>query len=269
MFNYFFNNLDKKGKNIMMKINESDLLTIHYEKETDCFVLFWKTSPQTYEALKKEFLIFTAFYKKYKPTNALWLQENFCLPLNTEIDNWIEEHVNIPCVEYGNRKVAFVVGKDVLVHLSVMNSFKEAKSIISPLHFATEKEARIWITETKPNPISNNKITILFEGVDEDGNSIIKIKRPSSDISNTIKSFGTLIDENNFIKKNIAKFTQLTKREKEILVIFSKGMRQQEVADELFISVQTLRTHWKNIKNKLEIKSLAEVIRYVNAFDME
>ena len=174
-----------------MKINESDLLTIHFEKETNCFVQFWKTSPKTFEDLKMEFLIFTSFYKKYKPTNTLWLQENFCLPLNVDINNWIEEHVNVPCVENGNRKVAFVVGKDVLVHLSVMNSFKETKSIISPL------------------------------------------------------------------------------REKEILVIFSKGMRHQEVADELFISVQTLRTHWKNIKNKLEIKSIADVIMYVNSFDME
>jgi DNA-binding CsgD family transcriptional regulator len=252
-----------------MKINESDFLTIHFEKETDCLVQFWKTSPETYDDLKKEFLIFTSFYKEYKPSNTLWLQENFYLSLNAEIYNWIEEHVNIPCVEYGNRKVAFVVGKDVLVHLSVMNSFKEGKSIISPLHFATETEARTWITETKPNPKTNDKITILFEGVDEEGNSIIKIKRPSSDISNTIRSFGTLIEENNFIKTNIAKFTKLTKREKEILVIFSKGMRQQEVADKLFISVQTLRTHWKNIKNKLGIKSLAEVIMYVKAFDMD
>jgi len=252
-----------------MKISESDLLTIHFEKETDCFVQFWKTSPETYEDLKKEFLIYISFYKKYKPTNTLWLQQNFCLSINADIENWIEEHVNIPCVEYGNRKVAFVVGKDVLVHLSVMDAFKEAKSIITPLHFATEKEARIWITETTPEPVINNKITILFEGVDEEGNSIIKIKRPSSDISNTIKSFGALIEENNFIKTNIAKFTQLTKREKEILVIFSKGMRQQEVADELYISVQTLRTHWKNIKNKLKIKSLVEVIKYVNAFDMK
>lgn len=252
-----------------MKINESDLLTIHFEKETDCFVQFWKKSPESYDDLKKEFVIFTSLYKKYKPKNALWLQENFCLPLNAEVDNWIEEHVNIPCVEFGNRKVAFVVGKDVLVHLSVMNSFKEAKSIIKPLHFATETEARNWITKTKPTPITNTKIKILFEGVDEEGNSIIKIKRPAGDISNTIRSFGTLLEENDFIKSNISKFTKLTKREKEILAIFSKGMRQQEVADELFISVQTLRTHWKNIKNKLEIKSLAEAIMYVNAFDLE
>ncbi len=150
-----------------MKINESDLLTIHFEKETDCFVQFWKKSPESYDDLKKEFVIFTSLYKKYKPKNALWLQENFCLPLNAEIDNWIEEHVNIPCVEYGNRKVAFVVGKDVLVHLSVMNSFKEAKSIIKPLHFATETEARNWITKIIPTPITSTKIKILFEGVDE------------------------------------------------------------------------------------------------------
>lgn len=252
-----------------MKIYDSDLLTIHFEKETDCFVQFWKTSPVTYEDLKKEFLVYISFYKEYKPANTLWLQQNFCIPINDDMDNWIEKHVNIPCVENGNRKIAFVVGKDVLVHLSVINSFKKAKSVVTPLHFATEKEARIWITETKQNPIFNNKITILFEGVDEEGNSIIKIKRPSSDITNTIKSFGALIEENNFIKTNITKFSQLTKREKEILVIFSKGMRQQEVADELFISVQTLRKHWKNIKNKLEIKSLVDVVMYVNAFDME
>lgn len=252
-----------------MKLYESDLLTIRFEKETNSFIQFWKTSPETYCDLKKEFLIFTDLYKEYKPTNALWVQQNFCLPLNENIYNWIEEHVNIPCVENGNRKVAFVVGKDVLVHLGVMNSFKEGKSIISPLHFATEKEARTWITATKPNPIINNKITILFEGVDEEGNSIIKIKRPSSDISNTIKSFGALIEENSFIKNNISKFTKLTKREKEIMVVFSKGLRHQEVADELFISVQTLRKHWKNIKNKLDIKSIADVINYVKSFEME
>ena len=170
-----------------MKVYESDLLTIHFEKKTNCFVQFWKKSPETHEDLKKEFHFFTNLYKKYKPTNALWLQENFCLPLNAEMDNWIEEHVNIPCVEHGNRKVAFVVGKDVMVHLSVMNSFKEAKSIITPLHFASEKEARIWITETEPSPITDKPITILFEGVDEEGNSIIKIKRPSCDISASTK----------------------------------------------------------------------------------
>ncbi|MDX1544872.1 MAG: LuxR C-terminal-related transcriptional regulator [Christiangramia sp.] len=252
-----------------MKIYESDYLIIQYEKENDRFVQFWKASPPSFDILKEELLTYTGYYKKHRPSQALWLQQNFCLPLNKEIDEWIEENVNIPCVECGNEKVAFVVGKDVLVHLSVMNSFEEMSSVVSPNHFASEQEARQWLDETDTEDHQNSEMTILFEGIDEDGNSIIKIKRPSGDIVNTIRSFNNLLEENKFIKSNIENYSKLTKREKEILVVFSKGLKQQEIADELYISVQTLRTHWKNIKKKLGIRSLAEVIKYVQAFEMK
>lgn len=251
-----------------MKIYESDYLNVAFEKDNDCFVQFWKKSPESFEVLKREFEIYERLYEKHRPTKTLWLQENFRLAMTLEMHLWIEKHVNIPCVGYGNKKIAFVVGKDVLVHLSVMSFFEESDSVVQPLHFATEKEARLWLNESRNHDKNNTEIKILFEGVDDEGNSIIKIKRPSSDITNTIMSFRKLLEENNFIKTTISKYTKLTKREKEIMVIFSTGLRQQEVADRLFISVQTLRTHWKNIKKKLEIKSLAEVIRYVNAFDM-
>ena len=251
-----------------MLIYESDFLIVEFEKENDCFVQFWQKSPDCFEQLQKEFLEFTDLYKKYKPTKTLWLQQNFRLPLSLEMHEWVEENANKPCKEYGNEKVAFVVGKDVLAHLSVMSFFNDAKSVLSPVHFATEKEARQWLNEAKTIPKGKSEIKILFEGVDEEGNSIIKIKRSSSDITNTILSMNNLLEENNFIKSNLDKYSRLTNREKEVLVKFSKGLRQQEVADELFISVGTLRTHWKNIKHKLDIKSLAEVIKYVNAFDM-
>ena len=251
-----------------MIVHESDFLRVQFEEENECFVQFWKNSPHCFEILKKEFLEFTSLYKKYKPSKTLWLQQNFRLPLTMEMHNWVEKHANIPCKEYGNKKVAFVVGKDVLVHLSVMSFFKESNSVLTPLHFATEKEARQWLNESKNSMNTHAEFTILFEGVDKEGNSIIKIKRPSSDITNTIMSFRNLLEENNFIKSNIAKYSKLTKREKQVLVTFSEGLRQQEVADELFISLGTLRTHWKNIKSKLGIKSVADAIKYVNAFEM-
>lgn len=251
-----------------MLIYESDLLSTHFEKENDCFVQFWKNSPDCYEELKREFLEYTALYKKHKPSNALWLQHNFKLPICNQVHQWIEEHVNIPCVEYGNKKIAFVVGKDVLVHLSVMSYFEESNSVIHPMHFATEKEARQWLNDSKSDKKRNNNFKVLFEGVDDEGNSIIKIKRSASDITNTLMSFGKVVEENKFIKSNISKYSKLTKREKQVMIEFSKGLPQQDVADQLYISVGTLRTHWKNIKSKLQIKSLAEVIKYVNAFDM-
>ncbi|QYA25235.1 response regulator transcription factor [Gramella sp. MT6] len=252
-----------------MILYESEFLQINFEEENNCFVQFWKKSPKCYSKLKDEFLEFIELYKKYCPEKTLWLQQNFQLPINLETHRWIEENVNIPGVNYGNEKVAFVVGKDVLVHLSVMNYFEEDNSVIHPLHFATEKEARQWLNGQKDNCKNSTSIKILFEGVDAEGNSIIKIKRPSKDITSTLLSIGHVIDENNFIKSNISKYSRLTKREKEIMVIFSKGFRQQEVADQLFISIETLRTHWKNIKKKLDIKSIADVSKYVNAFDMK
>ncbi len=252
-----------------LKIYESDFLRINFEKEKDCFVQYWKKSPETYSTLLKEFEEYTSYFMDHTPSKTLWLQENFQLPINEEIHEWIEENVNKPCVEYGCEKVAFVVGKDVLVHLSVMSYFQESNSVIRPVHFATENEARQWLHQGKTFPKPHAEIKILFEGVDSQGNSIIKIKRSSSDITNTLMSFGHLLEENNFIKTNVSNYTKLTKREKELMLLFAQGMRQQEAADKLFISVQTVRTHWKNIKKKLNIKSLADVIKYVNAFDMK
>ncbi|WP_166435187.1 LuxR C-terminal-related transcriptional regulator [Christiangramia sabulilitoris] len=251
-----------------MKLDESDYLIINYEKENDCFVQFWKKSPESFAVLKKEFLNFRSYYEKYTPSKTLWLQQNFQLEVNKEMHQWIEENINKPGVEWGNEKVAFVVGKDVLVHLSVMNYFEEQNSVIHPVHFASEKEAREWLNGNINHTKIDSQIKILFEGVDDEGNSIIKIKRASSDIANTIMSFGHLLEENNFLKSNIANYAKLTKREKEIMVIFAQGLRQKEVADRLFISIETLRTHWKNIKKKLNIKSVADVIKYVNSFDM-
>ena len=47
------------------------------------------------------------------------------------------------------------------------------------------------------------------------------------------------------------KYALLTKREKEILALLIDGKKLQEIAKHLFLSVHTVRTHWKNIKLKL------------------
>ncbi|MGB0891918.1 MAG: response regulator transcription factor [Flavobacteriaceae bacterium] len=57
-----------------------------------------------------------------------------------------------------------------------------------------------------------------------------------------------------------------TKRELDVLIAYSKGLSHQKTADELNISLFTFRTHWRNIKNKSNIKNIADVIRYVNKF---
>lgn len=70
-----------------------------------------------------------------------------------------------------------------------------------------------------------------------------------------------------FLKPEAAKSgspSNLTPREKEILLLITQGMTNELIADKLFISVQTVRNHIKNIYDKLQVHSRAQVV--VKAF---
>ena len=54
----------------------------------------------------------------------------------------------------------------------------------------------------------------------------------------------------------------LTQREHEILQLLAEGGSNKSTATNLGISVKTVETHRARIMNKLEVKSLAELVRY-------
>lgn len=51
----------------------------------------------------------------------------------------------------------------------------------------------------------------------------------------------------------------LTPREREVFFLASRGMRNAEIAGELFLSEKTVKTHLRNIYNKLSLTSKAEL----------
>ncbi len=54
----------------------------------------------------------------------------------------------------------------------------------------------------------------------------------------------------------------LTDREREILKLITEGLTNQEIAEKLCISAGTVDTHRKNIMAKLDIHSVAALVRY-------
>jgi DNA-binding CsgD family transcriptional regulator len=58
--------------------------------------------------------------------------------------------------------------------------------------------------------------------------------------------------------------SSLTKREREILLFLTHGADNDAMAQELFISPQTARTHVQNVLAKLEVHSRLEAIAFVN-----
>jgi DNA-binding NarL/FixJ family response regulator len=61
-------------------------------------------------------------------------------------------------------------------------------------------------------------------------------------------------------KKKNDKSQQVTHREWEILQFLSKGYRYKDIANELFISVDTVRSHIRNIYQKLEVNNKIEAL---------
>jgi len=56
--------------------------------------------------------------------------------------------------------------------------------------------------------------------------------------------------------------SRLSDRELQVLRCVGRGMSTREVAQELFISVKTVEAHREHIKEKLNLKSSAELLRF-------
>jgi DNA-binding NarL/FixJ family response regulator len=67
-----------------------------------------------------------------------------------------------------------------------------------------------------------------------------------------------------FQKKNpIDESSELTPKEKEILKALSKGLRYKEIAFEMQISMDTVRTHVRHIYEKLQVQSRMDAVNKV------
>ncbi|EFR31069.1 response regulator [Eremococcus coleocola] len=55
---------------------------------------------------------------------------------------------------------------------------------------------------------------------------------------------------------------ELTRREYEVLLLIAKGYSNQEIADELFITLKTVKTHVSNILAKLEVSDRTQATIY-------
>jgi DNA-binding CsgD family transcriptional regulator len=60
------------------------------------------------------------------------------------------------------------------------------------------------------------------------------------------------------------KEAMLTAREKEVLLLISKGLISKQIADKLFISVNTVNTHRQRILEKLQADNAIEAIKYAS-----
>lgn len=61
--------------------------------------------------------------------------------------------------------------------------------------------------------------------------------------------------------EKVGKSFGLSKRELEVLVLIADGHSNQEIADKLFVSLNTVKTHMSNIFSKLNVQRRTQAVQ--------
>lgn len=63
-------------------------------------------------------------------------------------------------------------------------------------------------------------------------------------------------------RNNVELHEELTEREMEVLKLIAEGKTNQDIADELFIALKTVKTHVSNILSKLQVQDRTQAVIY-------
>jgi NarL family two-component system response regulator LiaR len=76
-----------------------------------------------------------------------------------------------------------------------------------------------------------------------------------------VKEVAVPIDRENFVlNENILNQTGLSKREYEVLELMAAGLSNQQIADKLFVSLNTVKTHSSRVFEKLEVSRRTQAV---------
>ena len=70
------------------------------------------------------------------------------------------------------------------------------------------------------------------------------------------------------LRKNALNRPEVSEREKEVIVKLAEGLNSQEIAEQLFISKNTVDTHRKNLLHKTGTKNVAELIGWAARYGL-
>ncbi|MGM7702510.1 response regulator transcription factor [Pseudalkalibacillus sp. Hm43] len=114
----------------------------------------------------------------------------------------------------------------------------------------------------------------VFPAIEAGAFSYVLKTASADEISDTIKKAhaGESVIESKVAQKMMNRFRgnetlphhELTRRELEVLVLIGEGKTNQEIGEELFIGIKTVKTHVSNILSKLQVSDRTQAAIYAN-----
>lgn len=185
------------------------------------------------------------------------------------IFGWDMERVNNEGIEYTN---SLIHPDDLTLLLQSGNYFLK---MAFELPVAERKNYKLWSEYRMKNPegvyVRVIEQQMFLEG-DKKGNIWLALGlldlSPNQNEAETFQCRAINTKTNNlylFPPQELSNSANLSKREIEILKLISKGLISKQIADMLYISVNTVNTHRQRIIEKLGVNNTAEALNLMNS----
>ena len=146
--------------------------------------------------------------------------------------------------------------------MPVMDGIEATKEILSKW-----KEAKIIIVTSF---IDDEKV---YPAISAGAKSYLLKTSSASEIAQAIrdtyrgegvfeKEVSEKLEHRHEVEDELRLFEELTSREKEVLLLIAQGKSNQEIADECFITLKTVKTHVSNILSKLQVEDRTQATIY-------
>lgn len=80
------------------------------------------------------------------------------------------------------------------------------------------------------------------------------------------KKVDQMLRESIFFRDHYPLYQSLSRREREVLELLGRAMTNKEIAAALYLSVNTVESHKKNLKSKLGVRDSTELLQFARAF---
>ena len=256
-----------------MLVYESDYISYRYLPLHKILLSKWKATPIDESNFKSALLKGTEIGNELGVKRSVFDQEDFQFIIPPKLFSWINEEINLPSFRNGVEEVAFVLAKNMQSQFSVMDFFN-TDIVYSPKYFSHQDEAIDWFNKQEKFSSEKDSIQdtiapdIRWHTQYEGKTAEIKLKVSLSDLPAHLNFLKKHTESLAFKQANCEKFRSLTNRERIILKQLVKGLLNKEIAEDLIISEQTVKTHRKNINRKLNTHHLIDLYEYAIAFEL-
>ncbi|PYF74377.1 helix-turn-helix domain-containing protein [Pedobacter nutrimenti] len=251
-----------------MNIFESDTIALNYQDEGNLLTASWKNCTNA-EQFTDGIKSCRELCDKVDLQNTLWHFNEFSYVIPPDLQKWTDTFLNVSVLKKSKnfRNVAFIVGNDVLALLSAIDTAENGESGVKPRYFGSEQQAlKYLLTRNKEKKELSRTLLMPDLSFKTDSNnpdrSQIRIDVNSEEIHQYLFLLNRMLKSRSFGIQHVSKFMMLSVREKEILNMILNGLTNEKIAQLLYITYETVKTHRKNIFRKLECRNLRELMQY-------